>query len=88
MVDTPTPASLFLSAYKRPAKPVIAAMAQQNVFIGRIWPILPTCTRITIGTQEEMEKFQSAFQKVMRGTTAFSLPLAPRPHLNHRVLPS
>jgi histidinol-phosphate aminotransferase len=84
----PSESNCFLLDTKRPAKPVIEAMAQQNVFIGRIWPILPTCTRITIGTQEEMEKFQSAFQKVMRGTTAFSLPLAPRPHLNHRVLPS
>jgi histidinol-phosphate aminotransferase len=84
----PSESNCFLLDTKRPAKPVIDAMAQQNVFIGRIWPILPTCTRITIGTHEEMEKFQSAFQKVMRGTTAFSLPLAPRPHLNHRVLPS
>jgi histidinol-phosphate aminotransferase len=47
-------------------------MAEQNVFIGRIWPIMPTCARITVGTQDEMQHFQSALQKVMRGTTAFS----------------
>src|SRR5271170_6296152 len=63
----------FLLDTKRPGKQVIDAMAQQNVFIGRIWPIMPTCCRITVGTHEEMERFQSALQKVMRGTKAFSL---------------
>jgi hypothetical protein len=58
-------------------------MAQQNVFIGRIWPSMPTCTRITVGTHEEMEKFQAALQKVMRGATAFSLPPG-RPGRNKR----
>jgi histidinol-phosphate aminotransferase len=73
----------FLLDTKRPGKPVIDAMAQQNVFIGRIWPVMPTCVRITVGTQEEMEQFQAAFQKVMRGTTAFSLQPA-RPTRNLR----
>jgi histidinol-phosphate aminotransferase len=80
----------FLLDTKRPAKQVIDAMAQQNVFIGRIWPIMPTCSRITVGTHEEMEKFQAALQKVMSGATAFSLTPA-RPGRNPRreeVLPS
>jgi len=86
----PSESNCFLLDTKRPAKQVIDAMAQQNVFIGRIWPILPTCTRITVGTHEEMEKFQAALQKVMRGTTAFSLRPA-RPGRNPRreaVLPT
>jgi histidinol-phosphate aminotransferase len=41
-------------------------MAKENVLIGRIWPIMPTYVRITVGTQDEMSKFQSAFQKVMQ----------------------
>ena len=53
---------------KRPAKEVIAAMAQQKVIIGRVWPAMPTYTRITVGTSEEMERFQVAFQNVMKGT--------------------
>jgi histidinol-phosphate/aromatic aminotransferase/cobyric acid decarboxylase-like protein len=53
---------------KRPAKEVIAAMAQQNVFIGRIWPLMPAYARITVGTREEMNQFQVALQKVMKGT--------------------
>jgi histidinol-phosphate aminotransferase len=79
----PSESNCFLLDTKRPAKQVIDAMAQQNVFIGRIWPILPTCARITVGTHEEMEKFQAALQKVMRGTTAFSLQ-PPRPARNPR----
>jgi histidinol-phosphate/aromatic aminotransferase/cobyric acid decarboxylase-like protein len=72
----PSVSNCFLLDTKRPAKQVIDAMAQQKVFIGRIWPIMPTCTRITVGTHEEMEKFRAALQKVMSGATAFSLPPA------------
>ncbi len=77
----PSVSNCFLLDTKRPAKQVIDAMAQQHVFIGRIWPIMPTCTRITVGTQEEMERFRTALQKVMQGTTAFSWPAA-RPSRN------
>src|SRR5580692_7542078 len=79
----PSVSNCFLLDTKRPAKQVIDAMAQQNVFIGRIWPVMPTCTRITVGTQEEMERFQTALQKVMRGATAFSVRPA-RPMQNPR----
>ena len=77
----PSVSNCFLLDTKRPAKQVIDAMAQQNVFIGRVWPIMPTCTRITVGTHEEMERFRIALQKVMSGTTAFSTPPA-RPGRN------
>jgi histidinol-phosphate aminotransferase len=69
----PSESNCFLLDTKRPGKEVIDAMAEQNVFIGRIWPIMPTCVRITVGTHDEMQHFQSALQKVMRGTTAFSV---------------
>ena len=69
----PSESNCFLLDTKRPGKQAIDAMAQQNVFIGRIWPIMPTHVRITVGTREEMQQFQTAFQKVMRGATAFSL---------------
>ncbi len=69
----PSEANFFLLDTKRPGKEVIDAMAQQKVYIGRIWPIMPSCVRITVGTHEEMAQFQTAFQKVMRGAVAFSL---------------
>jgi histidinol-phosphate aminotransferase len=69
----PSESNCFLLDTRRPGKEVIEAMAQQKVYIGRVWPVMPTCVRITVGTHDEMAQFQSAFQKVMRGATAFSL---------------
>ena len=69
----PSESNCFLLDTRRPGKEVIDAMARQNVFIGRIWPVMPTSVRITVGTHHEMQQFQAAYQKVMRGTTAFSL---------------
>jgi len=68
-------ANFFMLDMKRPGKEVIDGMARQKVLIGRIWPVMPTCARITVGTQEEMERFQTALQKVMRNT-ATSAPSA------------
>ena len=50
-------------------------MAQQKVIIGRVWPAMPTYTRITVGTSEEMEQFQVAFQNVMTGKVTARLHL-------------
>jgi histidinol-phosphate aminotransferase len=63
---------------KRPAKEVIDAMAAKNVFIGRIWPVWPTYSRITVGTQPEMDAFMSAFDAVMKNakTVSFARPSA------------
>ena len=69
----PSESNFFMLDTKRPAKPAIDAMAKQNVFIGRIWPVMPTYTRITIGTAPEMEQFQTAWQKVMTGAVTASV---------------
>src|SRR6266446_7018533 len=72
----PSESNCFMLDTKRPAKEVIDAMAARNVFIGRIWPVWPTYTRITVGTQQEMEAFQAAFDAVMKGsaTTGYAGP--------------
>lgn len=69
----PSESNCFLLETKRPGKETIQAMAQQNVFVGRVWPVMPTCVRITVGTREEMAHFQEAFKKVMNGAVAFSV---------------
>ena len=69
----PSVSNCFMVETKRPAREVIAAMAQQKVVIGRVWPSMPTYTRITVGTREEMEKFQVAFQNVMTGKVTVAL---------------
>lgn len=56
----------FMVDTKRPGQQLRDAMAKDNVFIGRIWPIMPTWVRITVGTQPEMERFQSSFARAMK----------------------
>ena len=73
----PSEANFFMLDTKKPAKPAIDAMAKQNVFIGRIWPSMPTYTRVTIGTAPEMEQFQAAWQKVMTGAATASVGAMP-----------
>ena len=68
----PSESNCFMLDTKRPAKEVIEAMAARNVYIGRIWPVWPTYTRITIGTQPEMEAFQEAFHAVMTNSKTMS----------------
>ena len=63
----PSESNCFMVDTKRPGKEVREAMVKEGVFIGRSWPIMPTYVRVTVGTQEEMAKFQLAFQKVMKG---------------------
>jgi len=66
----PSEANFFMLNTKQPAKGVIDAMAKRSVRIGRIWPILPTYSRITVGTREEMTMFRDAWQEVMKGAVS------------------
>lgn len=66
----PSQANFFMLDTKQPAKAVIDAMAKRSVRIGRIWPVMPTYSRITVGTREEMAMFRDAWQEVMKGTVS------------------
>ncbi|MGB7281924.1 MAG: pyridoxal phosphate-dependent aminotransferase [Candidatus Acidiferrum sp.] len=79
----PSQSNCFMLDAKRPAKEVIAAMAAQNVFIGRPWPVWPTHVRVTVGTQSEMEQFQAAFDHIMKNQSAALYPVPPFDHSNH-----
>jgi histidinol-phosphate/aromatic aminotransferase/cobyric acid decarboxylase-like protein len=50
---------------KKPGEEVIMAMRKEKVYIGRVWSSMPTYVRVSVGTQEEMDKFKTAFLKVM-----------------------
>ncbi|MEP7366864.1 MAG: pyridoxal phosphate-dependent aminotransferase [Acidobacteriota bacterium] len=56
--------NFFMIEAKRPGGDIAKAMAENGVMIGRVWPIWPTKVRISVGTQEEMDKFKVAFDKV------------------------
>ena len=66
----PSQSNCFMLDTQRDGQHVIEAMRQQNVYIGRIWPVMPTYVRITVGTPAEMGQFQTAFARVMKNTVA------------------
>jgi histidinol-phosphate aminotransferase len=61
----PSESNKFMVDVKRPGHEIVAAMAKENVYIGRVWQAWPTHVRVSIGTKDEMEKFKAAFLKVM-----------------------
>ncbi len=62
---TKSEANHFMVDVRRPGGEVVAALAKENVIIGRTWPVWPNHVRVSIGTQAEMDKFKAAFAKVM-----------------------
>lgn len=58
-------ANMFMVEVKRPGSEFQKLMLQQKVAIGRTWSAMPTYVRVTVGTKEEMAKFQTAFVKCM-----------------------
>jgi histidinol-phosphate aminotransferase len=61
----PSQANFIMFDCKRPVVPLIQAMKQRNVHVGRLFPALPNHMRLTIGKKSEMEAFLSAFREVM-----------------------
>lgn len=61
----PSVSNKFMLETGRPGREVVAAMAAQNVYIGRVWPAWPTHVRVSIGTPDDMAKFKTALLKVL-----------------------
>ena len=62
----PSVSNKFMADTGRPANDVIMAMRMENVYIGRSWPVWPNHVRVSVGTQDEMNKFKAAYLKVMK----------------------
>src|SRR5437667_3028863 len=60
----PSQANFIMFDCKRPVVPLIQAMKQRNVHVGRLFPSLPNHMLLTIGRKTEMESFVSAFKQV------------------------
>jgi histidinol-phosphate/aromatic aminotransferase/cobyric acid decarboxylase-like protein len=61
----PSVSNCFMVDVKKPGQQVVTAMLKEKVVIGRVWPAWPNYVRVTVGTGDEMKKFQTAFAKVM-----------------------
>lgn len=58
-------ANFFMVDVNRPGREFSMNMLREKVAIGRTWSAMPTYVRVTVGTAEEMAKFQAAFVKCM-----------------------
>jgi histidinol-phosphate aminotransferase len=61
----PSVSNKFMVDVKKPGNDFVMAMRKEKIYVGRVWPVWPTYVRVTVGTKEEMEKFNKAFVKVM-----------------------
>jgi histidinol-phosphate aminotransferase len=60
----PSESNCFMMNVKRPGAEFYKAMAAENVYIGRVWPVWPNWVRVTVGSKDDMAKFKTAFAKV------------------------
>jgi len=60
----PSQANFIMFDCKRSVAPLIQAMKQRKVHVGRLFPALPNHMRLTIGKKSEMESFIEAFKQV------------------------
>jgi histidinol-phosphate aminotransferase len=61
----PSQANFIMFDCKRPVVPLIKALKERNVQVGRLFPPVPNHMRVTIGKTAEMESFLAAFKQVM-----------------------
>jgi histidinol-phosphate aminotransferase len=73
MVIPGSQSNCFMIDTGRNGRQVMAAMAKKKVIIGRTWPIWPNVVRISVGTNEDMAKFRTAFKEVMDAPATASL---------------
>ncbi|MDQ6626757.1 MAG: histidinol-phosphate transaminase [Verrucomicrobiota bacterium] len=60
----PSQANFIMFDVKRPVVPLIKALKDRRVAVGRLFPAMPNHLRLTIGKQSEMEAFLGAFRAV------------------------
>jgi histidinol-phosphate aminotransferase len=61
----PSHANFMMIDLRREVRPVIDAMRNRGVEVGRLFPALPNFMRVTIGTAPQMTQFLTVFKEVM-----------------------
>ena len=61
----PSQANFVMIDMKRPVQPLIAALRERRVQVGRLFPSLPNHMRVTIGKPGEMETFLTNLSAVL-----------------------
>ncbi len=60
----PSEGNFFMVHIKRPVQPVIAEFRKRGVVVGRPFPPMLEHLRVSVGTNEEMARFASAFREI------------------------
>jgi histidinol-phosphate aminotransferase len=61
----PSHANFMMIDLRREVRPVLDALRNRGVEVGRLFPALPNFMRVTIGTSAEMKQFLTTFKDVM-----------------------
>jgi histidinol-phosphate aminotransferase len=61
----PSSTNFLMADLRRPVGPVIEALRQRRVQVGRVFPALPTHLRVTLGTPPQMKTFLAALRQVL-----------------------
>jgi histidinol-phosphate aminotransferase len=62
----PSDTNFVMVEIGRPVPPVIEALKQRGFLVGRLFPSMPTHLRISLGTEEQMARFQPALSEVLK----------------------
>ncbi|HET6347064.1 MAG TPA: aminotransferase class I/II-fold pyridoxal phosphate-dependent enzyme, partial [Myxococcota bacterium] len=61
----PSETNFLMTDLRRDVGPVLEALRQRQVHVGRRFPALPTHLRVTVGTRPQMERFLSALGEAL-----------------------
>jgi len=63
----PSDTNFVMVEIRRPVPPVIEVLKQRGFLVGRLFPSMPTHLRISLGTEEQMARFQPVLGEVLQG---------------------
>lgn len=61
----PSDANFVLTDIGRPVTPIIEALKARGFLVGRLFPSMPTHLRVSLGTEEQMARFQPLLGQVL-----------------------
>jgi histidinol-phosphate aminotransferase len=71
----PSEANFVMIDVGSDVQPVIAALRERDILVGRKFPSLPNWLRVSMGTPEEMQRFVSAFREIVPARPAQALQI-------------
>jgi histidinol-phosphate aminotransferase len=61
----PSEANFVMFETGRDVTPLIAALRERKILVGRRFPSMPTWLRVSVGTPEEIAAFLAALRKIL-----------------------